>query len=380
MEAHLAPTQATQVNKVTTSFEICSGPHDTQYCMEDPEQAFVEYASSHTDEAGGKWYTFKPEQNNFGDTYNPSWRSHPNLSPQSFNNQSNLEGLVSNFMASQDARLTKFEAYFKQQQSEMTNKIDTVLKAIIDRIAGALPSDTVKNPKLSTSPVLSARSYPTEDPQCSTIVHGSINTVIICPKQPNKPQNDKSKEEEQGKEGDPEDTNTMAHNKEQRDTPQPELKDTITVNNLGPDRIDEGIEWLDIEEPLDLIDTNEESVYESLIQEMPKCSLNYDLRIKKGDPRNLKIPCMIGHRFTANAYIDIDLPMNIVSLTYYNSIRKNGYEYMGRNFVGLERGMHVFVGNMSYVMDFTILESIETNIDPSLSNVVFGRPLLRLLA
>ncbi|GJU95061.1 hypothetical protein Tco_1319817, partial [Tanacetum coccineum] len=52
MEAHLAPTQPTQVNKITTSCEICSGPHDTQYCMEDPEQAFVEYASSRTDKAG----------------------------------------------------------------------------------------------------------------------------------------------------------------------------------------------------------------------------------------------------------------------------------------------------------------------------------------
>ncbi|GKE64877.1 hypothetical protein Tco_1519038, partial [Tanacetum coccineum] len=115
MEAHLAPTQPTQVNKITTSCEICSGPHDTQYCMEDPEQAFVEYPSSRTDEAG---YT----------------------------------------------RLSKLEADFKQQQSEMTNKIDIVLKAITDRIVGALPSDTVKNPKLSTSPVLSARSYPNMDP------------------------------------------------------------------------------------------------------------------------------------------------------------------------------------------------------------------------
>ncbi|GKE31850.1 hypothetical protein Tco_1451172 [Tanacetum coccineum] len=49
MEAHLAPTQHTQVNKITTSCKICSGPHETQYCMEDPEQAFVEYASSRTD-------------------------------------------------------------------------------------------------------------------------------------------------------------------------------------------------------------------------------------------------------------------------------------------------------------------------------------------
>ncbi|GKB53890.1 MAK10-like protein [Tanacetum coccineum] len=79
-EAHLSLTQPTQVNKITTLCEICSGPHDTQYCMENPKQAFVEYASSCTDEAGGKWYTFNPEKNNLGDTYNSSWRSHPNLS------------------------------------------------------------------------------------------------------------------------------------------------------------------------------------------------------------------------------------------------------------------------------------------------------------
>ncbi|GJU54679.1 hypothetical protein Tco_1228393 [Tanacetum coccineum] len=79
MKAHLASMQPTQVNKITSSCEICSSPHDTQYCMKNPEQAFVEYASSRTDEAGGKWYIFKPEQNNLGDTYNPSWKSDPNL-------------------------------------------------------------------------------------------------------------------------------------------------------------------------------------------------------------------------------------------------------------------------------------------------------------
>nr|GEU57265.1 MAK10-like protein [Tanacetum cinerariifolium] len=72
MEAHLALTQPTQVDKTTTSCEICNGPYDTQSCMEDPKQAFVEYAYSRTDDAGGKWYTFKLEQNNIGDTYNPS--------------------------------------------------------------------------------------------------------------------------------------------------------------------------------------------------------------------------------------------------------------------------------------------------------------------
>ncbi|GJS47729.1 MAK10-like protein [Tanacetum coccineum] len=156
MEAHLAPKQSIQVNKITSSCEICSGSHDTQYCIENPQQAFVNYASLLTDEA-------------------------------------EASGLVSNFMASQDARLSKFEADFTQQQSEMINKIDTVLKPITDQMARALPSDLVKNSKLNVNPtssVLFARSYPTDDPQCSSHPFNSINAVKKCSKETNHPQND----------------------------------------------------------------------------------------------------------------------------------------------------------------------------------------------
>ncbi|GJR11128.1 MAK10-like protein [Tanacetum coccineum] len=61
-----------------------------------------------------------------------------------------------------------------QTLGEMSNKIDTVTKAITDRIMGELPSDMVKNPKLnikSTASVLSARSCPMEDSQCSNQIH-----------------------------------------------------------------------------------------------------------------------------------------------------------------------------------------------------------------
>ncbi|GJR69873.1 hypothetical protein Tco_0015938 [Tanacetum coccineum] len=80
-------------------------------------------------------------------------------------------------MASQDARLSKFEADFKRQQSEMTNKIDIVLKAIVNQIAGTLPNNTVKNPNLSATPVLFARSYLTIDPQCLSHPSNSINAI-----------------------------------------------------------------------------------------------------------------------------------------------------------------------------------------------------------
>ncbi|GJY13361.1 MAK10-like protein, partial [Tanacetum coccineum] len=36
MEAHLAHKQPIQVNKINSSCEICSGPHDTRYCMDFP--------------------------------------------------------------------------------------------------------------------------------------------------------------------------------------------------------------------------------------------------------------------------------------------------------------------------------------------------------
>nr|GEX43666.1 MAK10-like protein [Tanacetum cinerariifolium] len=52
MEAHISPNPPVQANKITSSCEICSSPHDTQYCMDNHGQAFVDYTSSRTDEAG----------------------------------------------------------------------------------------------------------------------------------------------------------------------------------------------------------------------------------------------------------------------------------------------------------------------------------------
>nr|GEV21046.1 hypothetical protein [Tanacetum cinerariifolium] len=51
VKVHLAPKPSIQVNKISSSCDICGGPYDTQYCMENPEQTFVDYASSCIDEA-----------------------------------------------------------------------------------------------------------------------------------------------------------------------------------------------------------------------------------------------------------------------------------------------------------------------------------------
>ncbi|GJR25942.1 MAK10-like protein [Tanacetum coccineum] len=124
MEAYLSQSKPVQVNKIASSCEICSGPHNTQYCMEDPERGFVEYVSTH-------------------------------------------------------AKTSRFEADFKQYQSEVTNKLDAFLKAFNDQMTWLLPSDTVKNPKLNTNPTSSARSHPAGDPQSSSNSFKLVNAIDV---------------------------------------------------------------------------------------------------------------------------------------------------------------------------------------------------------
>nr|GEU85333.1 protein kinase-like domain, concanavalin A-like lectin/glucanase domain protein [Tanacetum cinerariifolium] len=135
-------------------------------------------------------------------------------------------------------------------------------------------------------------------------------------------------------------------------------------------------ECMDYEQPFDLLNVHNKSVYESLIEKMSSCSLDFNVRIEKGNPNNLKILCMIGREFIANAYINLDSPMNVMILAYYKIVRSQGYEYRGLNFVRIRIDMHLFVENMSYVMDFTILENVKANIDPSSSQVVLSKPFV----
>ncbi|GKB99735.1 hypothetical protein Tco_0985872 [Tanacetum coccineum] len=262
MEAYLAPTQPTRVNKITTLCEICSGPHDTQYCMEKPEQSFVDYASSRTDEAGG-----------------------------------------------------------------------------------TLPSDMVKNPKLGTHPVSFARSYLTMDPQCLTQIHISINAITIHPKQQSNSyyRIEENEEEERGSsENHPDSPTHPIHQFHSMTVP------------TGRDSKQECKKWnISIHSP-----TRSELAYHKYLMcgPIPSIFLKNPIIIE-GCPSNLKMPCNIGH------------------------VKLNPRENMNgeiSNFTGRIKGMHVFIGNFTYVVDFMIVEDISSIIDPRLSQVVLGRPFIEI--
>ncbi|GJU52809.1 hypothetical protein Tco_1226523 [Tanacetum coccineum] len=158
MEAHLAPKSSVQVNKIASLCEIYSGPYDTQYCMENPKQAFVEYPSLRTDEVGGKQFTtnqgprsFNEATNAWKDKSNFNWaRTQTFTSPQngsfstySSNHQTKLERVLSDFDSHQEKRLSSLGTQLKQQQDDVINKINTLWKVISEKFDNAPAHDNV---------------------------------------------------------------------------------------------------------------------------------------------------------------------------------------------------------------------------------------------
>ncbi|GJT06037.1 hypothetical protein Tco_0840499 [Tanacetum coccineum] len=226
-------------------------------------------------------------------------------------------------MASQDARLSKFKADFKQQQSKMTNKFNAVLKAITDRLAGALPNDLVKNPKLSinsTTSVLSARSYPTEEPQCSTHIHGSINAITIHPKQQSDSHDDKPAKSEEEEKDSLENTNTNPSA-----SPDPSVSFIIEkIVKKNDDSLKEEPKAGGLEvEYFDIFPYSKRACISQISHVWPHpLDIPKNPIIMEGCPSDLKIPCNIGHVHVEKAYIDINSPLNLMTRMMYNWIMR----------------------------------------------------------
>ncbi|GJY01147.1 MAK10-like protein [Tanacetum coccineum] len=150
-------TQDVLINKITSSCEICSGPHDTQYCMENPEQAFVEYASSCDNEVGDRQFTTNLGPRNSKDATN-TWKDKPNFnwertqsftSPQkgsfsthSSSYQAKLERTLSGFDSHQERRLSSLGAQLERQQDYMINEINILWKVFSEKFDDTSTSST----------------------------------------------------------------------------------------------------------------------------------------------------------------------------------------------------------------------------------------------
>nr|GEU89497.1 reverse transcriptase domain-containing protein [Tanacetum cinerariifolium] len=105
--------------------------------------------------------------------------------------------------------------------------------------------------------------------------------------------------------------------------------------------------------------------------------------ITEGCPLNLKYHATLRHIHIKKVYIDLNSPLNIMTRMLNNWIMRrklNPREDINRglnNFTGRIKGMYVFVGNFTYVIDFMIVEDISSIIDLRLSQVVLGKPFVK---
>ncbi|GKD20981.1 hypothetical protein Tco_1222684 [Tanacetum coccineum] len=247
--------------------------------------------------------------------------------------------------ASFDARLSKFEADFKQQQSEMTNKIDTVLKAITDRIAGALPSDTVKNLKLNVNSTTLILKVSKLDSflESSGLVPQSSDTEIVCT---------------EGDDGD-----VMFIDNQPNET---------YMNDLKPD--DESVDTPFVSPfPHSDNDSDDGEVLYELSEYKNAGSQRRERIINGFDGDDLAFQCMIGFRKFV-AYLDPFLPINIISRKAYNTIMVEGLEGTRNNLVAIVKDVYVFVESFTYITDFVVLKDIGEFIMSDMAEVLMGKP------
>ncbi|GJR58564.1 reverse transcriptase domain-containing protein [Tanacetum coccineum] len=101
-----------------------------------------------------------------------------------------------------------------------------------------------------------------------------------------------------------------------------------------------------------------------------------DKKIHIDCAHNLKFSCMIGFEFTHANFFPL-LYVNMMSRKFHNLIIKNKMVYKGDNVVGALMNVPIFVGTLSVMTDFAVLEDMDAYRDDGMGDVIFGEPFLR---
>ncbi|GJU42140.1 zinc finger, CCHC-type containing protein [Tanacetum coccineum] len=131
-----------------------------KYCMEDPDQAFVKYASSRNHDMGTRKITTYQGLKNFNDATN-TWKDKPSFNweqTQTFmslrndsifihlsNYQIKLEKALDDFAYHQEKRLSSLRAQLRQHQDDIIGKINLLWKNVSEKLNDAYIPKSVGN-------------------------------------------------------------------------------------------------------------------------------------------------------------------------------------------------------------------------------------------
>ncbi|GJU15274.1 homeodomain-like protein [Tanacetum coccineum] len=126
-----------------------------------------------------------------------------------------------------------------------------------------------------------------------------------------------------------------------------------------------------VDEPImDIVKTRcDDKIIDGLDEYHSYC--DFDRKIHIGCAYNLQFSCMIGYEHVNANFFPL------LSIRFYNSIRKYKVEFKGKNIVRTFMNVPIFVGNFSVLIDFAVVENMDSYRDEGMGDVIVGRPFCR---
>ncbi|GKE27945.1 homeodomain-like protein [Tanacetum coccineum] len=155
-----------------------------------------------------------------------------------------------------------------------------------------------------------------------------------------------------------------------------ELNDLNVPLELKRDQVDDLMPIIDECEVIEEVKARNDARMVSKIFGYPS---DYDQREKNhiDCAHNLKFSCMIGFEFIHANFLP-NLPINVMSKKFYNSIMKDKIEFRGRNELGNWADVLIFIGNFFVLTSFTVVENMDPYVDEGIREVVVGKPFCKV--
>ncbi|GJZ03171.1 MAK10-like protein [Tanacetum coccineum] len=246
--------------------------------------------------------------------------------------------------------LTTLNIAWKISNKPLSNthsRVPMKREAITDRIARALPSNMVKNPKLSTSPVLFTRSYPTIDPQCSSYPSTSINAIKAHSKEANISSTSLPQ-------------TGMGIETQQLEEPEPTLEDEFQDLHLN-------LPVLEVLAHTPIYNTILDKYMESLeLSKNGSAFVQGEILAKMEDPRLFTLPCRLWDSEPFESLADLGSCVNIIPLYLFKKLNIRLLEETNHVFglangtksypVGIVKDVEVHIGILKHLNDFYMID------------------------
>ena len=203
----------------------------------------------------------------------------------------------------------------------------------------------------------------TRDPFDSSGPIHFVNTITTIPA----PQPDKGQQP----------TRNGDHEVESR-APKKDHDVTKSPVDLPEDSITQGSsEWKESKEESEGPKENLGVLDNSIMEELEKDTVGFSIgcrnRIEEGDSKVFKISCTTRKKLITDAYIDPDLPINAIPLSLYNEAFPEQITCKGFSSVMIEKRLPIMIGGFIYDIDLTVIDDMDLFINPTLTNLVFGK-------